>query len=288
MTATPCIAPAHNGDPSLWPVRLELYALWSPAMNRTEMYQRLLPAEIAYAHFNALRTTEHGHCPGIRRDTTEAFEYLLDPSRPTSLYYNRAIGRAAESLSDAALRSLPPGIVGLELTPTQLTSAVAAQLLELGFMPAYQLCYLGASPKSGIAVEREVVRLDSSQIDFFFDLLQLEGVDFPPDKRARKRSYYCTEQFQTYVVKAADRTVCGWSTMFVHGKVAFFGNSFTLPKFRQSGAHSALVAARLNAAAKLGLEAAYTDVVHGSQSHYNCERAGFRTLTVNTVWAKRA
>jgi Acetyltransferase (GNAT) family len=257
-------------------------------MNRKEVYDRLLPAEIAYAHFNALRTTEHGHLPDIRRDTTEAFEYLLDPGRPTSLYYNRAIGRAAASLSGAALRSLPSGIVGLELTPTQLTAEVAAQLLELGFTPAYQLCYLGASPKSGISVEREVVRLDSSQADFFLDLLQLEGVDFPPDKRARKRSYYCTEQFQTYVVKAADGTVCGWSTMFVNGKVAYFGNSFTLPQFRQSGAHSALVAARLRAAAELGLEVAYTDVGHGSHSHYNCERRGFRMLTVNTIWAKRA
>ena len=252
------------------------------------MYQHLIPAEIAYAHFNALRTTEHGRHPGIRRDTTEAFEYLVDPSRPASLYYNRAIGRATESLSDAALRSLPLGIVGLEVTPAQLTSEVAAQLLEQGFTPAYQLCYLGANPDSGISVELEVVRLDSSQVDFFFDLLQLEGVDYPPDKRARKRGYYCTGQFQTYVVKAPDGTVCGWTTMFVNGKTAFFGNSFTLPQFRQSGAHGALVAARLNAAAELGLEVAYTDVQHGSQSHYNCERAGFRTLTINTIWGKRA
>src|SRR5476649_825100 len=101
------------------------------------MYQRLIPAEMAYAHFNALRTAAHEHQWGIRRDTTEAFEYLVDPARPNSTYYNRAIGRSAESLSDSALRHLPSGIVGLEVTPAQLNSGVAAHLLELGFTPAY-------------------------------------------------------------------------------------------------------------------------------------------------------
>lgn len=54
------------------------------------------------------------------------------------------------------------------------------------------------------------------------------------------------------------------------------------------GVHGALLAARLNAAAGMGLEVAYTDVEHGSQSHYNCERAGFRTLTINTIWERQA
>lgn len=252
------------------------------------MYQRLIPVEMAYAHFNALRTAAHEHQPGIRHDATEAFDYLVDPARPASTYYNRAIGRTAGSLSNSALRSLPSGIVGLEVAPAQLSPSVAEQLLELGFRPAYQLCYLGVAPNGRMSVEREVIRLDSSQADFFFDLLQLEGVDFPPDKRARKSGYYCTEQFQSYVVKAADGTACGWTTMFVNGKDAYFGNSFTLPQFRRSGAHRALLAVRLNAAAEQGLEVAYTDVEHGSQSHCNCERAGFRTLTVNTIWAKQA
>lgn len=257
-------------------------------MNLKQMCERLPLAEMAYAHFNALRTAAPERQPDIRRNTAEAFEYLVDPGRPTSAYYNRAISRSAGSLSDASLRGLPAEIAGLELTPAQLTPEIAALLLELRFAPAYQLCYLGVIPNGGLSVGRQVLRLDSSEVDFFFDLLQLEGVEFPPDKRARKRRYYCTEQFQTFVVKAADGAVCGWATMFVDGSVAFFGNSFTLPQYRKSGAHAALLAARLNAAADLGLGAAYTDVAHGSQSHTNCERAGFRILTINTIWARRA
>jgi hypothetical protein len=258
-------------------------------MNFKDMYERLPLAEMAYAHFNALRTAAHESEPGIRRNTADAFEILVDPGRPTSTYYNRAVSRsAAASLSDASVRKLPAGIAGLELTPAQLNPEIATLLLELGFAPAYQLCYLGVIPGGGMPAGRQVLRLEPSEIDFFFDLLQLEGVDFPPDKRARKRGYYCTQQFQTFVVKAADGKVCGWATMFVAGQVAFFGNSFTLPQYRNSGAHGALLAARLNAAAELGLEAAYTDVAHGSQSHTNCERAGFRTLSINTIWARRA
>ena len=257
-------------------------------MNLKEMYARLPRAEMAYAHFNALRTAAHEHCTGIRRNTAEAFEYLIDPGRPANAYYNRAISRSAGLLSEASVRKLPAGIAGLELTPAQLSPEIAALLLELGLALAYQLCYLGVIPNGGLSVGRQVLRLDSSQADFFFDLLQLEGVDFPPDKRARKRRYYCTEQFQTFVAKAADGAVCGWATMFVDGKVAFFGNSFTLPQYRKSGGHSALLAARLNAAADLRLEVAYTDVAHDSQSHYNCERAGFRIVTINTIWARRA
>jgi hypothetical protein len=257
-------------------------------MDLKEMYRRLPLAELAFAHFNARRTAAHEHESGIRRSSAEAFEYLVDPGRPTSPYYNRAISQSAGSLSVPALRKLPPGIAALELTPEQLTSEIAALLLELGFAPAYQLCYLGIIPNGGVSVGGQVLRLEPSQVDFFFDLLQRQGVEFPPDKRVRKRGYYCTEQFQSFVAKAADGTVCSWATMFVDGNVAYFGNAFTLPRYRRSGAHGALIAARLNAAAEQGLEAAYTDVGHGSQSHFNCERAGFRTLSVNTIWTRRA
>jgi Fe2+ transport system protein FeoA len=256
-------------------------------MKPGEMYERLIPAEIAFAHFNALRTAAGEGHSGIRRGVHETLEYLVDPTRESSTYYNRAVGRSADSLSDSALRGLPATIVGLEITPGQLTHELAGRLLELGFQPAYQLCYLGLVPVPGTPVEREVIRLGPPEVDDFFDLLQLGGTEFPAEKRARKRGYYCTEQFRAYVSKTADGVVSGWSTMFVNGSVAFFGNSFTLPRFRKTGAHGALLAARLNDAAKTGIEVAFTDVEHGSQSHYNCERAGFRTLTINTIWEKR-
>jgi N-acetylglutamate synthase-like GNAT family acetyltransferase len=241
---------------------------------------------MGFAHFNARRTSAAPDDTLIQRGTTDAFEYVLDPGRPASTYYNRAVGRSPDAVSRDALRALPNGIVGLETTPGQLTPETSALLSELGFQPVYPLCYLGLVPTGRLAVTREVRRLDASQVEQFFDLLQLEGVEFPAEKRARKRGFYCTEQFQTYVAYDAANTACGWTTMYVEGKVAFFGNSFTLPQYRRAGAHSALLAARLNAAAEMNLEAAYTDVESGSQSHANCERAGFRTLTINLIWRR--
>jgi hypothetical protein len=255
-------------------------------MKLAEMCERLIPAEIAYAEFNALRTAAVEEHPGIRRGVHETLEYLVDPTRESSSYYNRAVGRSADSLSNSALCALPAGIVGLEVTPAQLTHELAGRLLALRFRPAYQLCYLGLVPVAGAPPGREVVRLGPTDVDLFFDLLQLGGTEFPPEKRARKRGYYCTEEFRSYVSKTPDGVISGWGTLYVNGGVAFFGNSFTLPQFRKTGAHGALLAARLDDAARMGLEVAFTDVEHSSQSHYNCERAGFRTLTINTIWEK--
>ena len=256
-------------------------------MNLTQMRAGLVAAELDVAHFNALRTSAGESPAGIARGSTEFFETLVDPARPASPYYNRAVARSAGPLPAAALLGLPSVIAGIELTPAQLTPDSADQLLALGFRPDHQLCYLGQIPVGRRPVEHAVVRLAPAQTDLFFDLLELSGVAFPPDKRERKRNFYCTDTFQAFVAKAADGTVCGWTTMHVAGTVAFFGNSFTLPQFRGAGVHTALLVARLDAAAALGLEAAYTDVEHGSQSHHNCERTGFRTLTINMIWTRR-
>jgi hypothetical protein len=256
-------------------------------MTLREMVAPLIDAELAYAHFNALRTAAAEEHSGIRRGIHATIEYLLDPARSSSTYYNRGIGRSGDSLSESALRTLPSGIVGLETTPAQLTHEVAGLLSELRFRPAHQLCYLGVVPIGGAPVAHDVIRLGRSDVEQFFDLLQLAGVEFSREKRVRKKDYYCTEQFRAYVSKTADGAVSGWATMYVNGSTSFLGNSFTLPEFRKTGAHRALLAARLNDAAAQGLEAAFTDVEHGSQSHRNCARAGFRMLSINTIWKKQ-
>jgi len=253
--------------------------------NLHDMRERLVGAEMRFAYFNAQRTTP-GAGEGIRHRTNESFEILLDPARPMSPYYNRAAVRPGVGVNPEALDSLPSEVTAIETTPAHVDAAVAARLIERGFAPAYQLCYLGTAPVGDLPVRRRVQRLDETQVDLFFDLLKSEGVEFPPQKRAAKRGYYCTPQFRAFIVRDDEHNVCGWTTLFVDDAVGFFGNSFTLPQYRRAGVHAALLAARLNEAAELGLEVAYTDVEFGSQSHDNCERAGFRTLTVNTIWAR--
>jgi GNAT superfamily N-acetyltransferase len=76
--------------------------------------------------------------------------------------------------------------------------------------------------------------------------------------------------------------------MYLHNETAFLGNTFTRPEHRRNGYHMALLAARARHAMSVGATVIYTDVEHGSQSHHNCERAGMRTVSINTIWAKDA
>jgi GNAT superfamily N-acetyltransferase len=256
-------------------------------MNLRSALEQLPEAELTVAHFNALRTTPAPDVADIARGTTPSFAYLLDRTRPDSTYYNRAVPYSPQALSPVALADLPPGIVAIETKPADLTPASSAVLRARGFTPQFQLCYLACIPSGRQPLDWNVRCLGPTQVNEFFDLLQLQGVDFPPDKRAAKRQYYCTAHFQAYVATTTDGTVCGWTTLFIGAGYAFFGNAYTRPEFRRSGVHRALLTARLNAASKLGVAVAYTDVEHQSHSHYNCERTGFRTLTINTIWVRQ-
>lgn len=259
-------------------------------MDLAEARGRLVTAELAVAHFNAIRTCASGAEGAIRRDGLAGFEVLLDPSRPSNPYYNRAVPTGAAALSDDGLATLPAGVAAIETAPDQLDPGAADRLLARGFRPSWQLCYLAAEPRAHAGGGRAgpaVVRLAASERERFLDLLEVEGVPFPPERRAAKAAHYCTDGFRCYAALASDGEPMAWTTMFVGDGFTFLGNSFTRPEHRRRGAHAALLVARLADAAALGLAIAYTDVEHGSQSHANCERAGFRTLTIRTVWTKR-
>ena len=254
------------------------------------LLNRLASAELDCAEFNARRTSpSEGEL--IRRELTAHLDCLLDGSRPGNGYYNRAVARRAGRLPPEALDELPAAVKAVELRPNELQPDTVGRLLALGFRPGGTLCYLAALPsaQSQLAphpVAHPISRLDATQTDLFFDLLESAGTPFPAARRAVKQGFYCTAQFQAFVARDEQGGVMGWSTMFLHGACAFLGNSYTRPEMRGRGAHAALLAARLKAATEAGIEQIYTDVEHASQSHANCERAGFRTVTINTLWER--
>ncbi len=257
-------------------------------MSFQSLLNQLSLAELEFAHFNAHRTCTSADAV-IRRASTTHFHYLTDSSRPDSLYYNRAVGRTAGAFDVEAIAELPAAVVAVELRPTEVQPEAVEGLLARGFSPNSSLCYLAALPApQPRQTQISVTRLDSTQTDSFFDLLESSGTLFPPERRSAKRSFYCTEQFQAFLATDALGVPMGWSTMFLQNCTAFLGNSYTRPEMRARGAHSALLAARLNAAAEAAVDHIFTDVEHGSQSHTNCERAGLRTATINTIWLRRA
>jgi GNAT superfamily N-acetyltransferase len=257
-------------------------------MNRRAMVDRLAEAELDSARFNARRTTTARDETVIRRITDDDFHRIADPTHPGSAYYNRAVCRRREALTEARLGSLPDTVMAVEVPPELLDPGTAAVLLKLGFQPSESRCYLTASAHVA-ASAKPAATIDPwphERADDFMDLLAIEGVEFTPETRERKRPFYCTDEFMTFVSTNADGVACAWATMYRTGSTAFLANAFTRPEFRRQGHQTALLHARLHHAAALGLGDVFTDVEHGSQSHMNTDRVGFRTATITTIWAR--
>lgn len=247
---------------------------------------RLARAELAFAAFNAQRTSAELETRIAYREVAP-WLHVCDPSRPHHPYYNRALAARVGSLTSEALNALPEAAVAIELRPAELTLELADALLARGFRPRGTLCYLGArvTRRSGVR-PHAVERLTSAQADVFLDALEGAGTPFPPERRAAKRPFYCSERFQAFVARDSQGEIEGWATMFVQDGSAFLGNAYVPPPKRRRGVHAALLAARLDVAADAGLQEVFTDVEHGSQSHVNCEHAGLQTLSINTIWQR--
>lgn len=245
----------------------------------------LLQAELQYAAFNARRTTP-GEAGAVVLGGNESFAWVFDPARPAHGYFSRAVCGAAVVEAPDPAQLLPPDIRAVELWPQAACERMQQALSARGFRPAHTLCYLARAPAHETVAPARIERLAHAQVDDFFDLLEIEGVEFPPDKRDRKRAFYCSAEFESFVSRDSSGTACAWATLFTWSRTAFLGNVFTRPEQRRAGHHAALLEARLRRARELDLELVFTDVEPASQSHVNCERAGFRTLTVNTVWLR--
>ena len=247
----------------------------------------LASTEMELARFNAHRTSSSPDAE-ISLGSGKHLRWITDSSRVESTYYNRALTKRVGELSPEALDELPISVAAVELRPSETSSRGADVMLAAGFRPVGTLCYLAMRPpRERLTLTQPVRQLPKTQTDLFFDLLESAGTPFPRERRASKACYYCTDEFQSFVVEESPGSALGWSTMFRSGNFAYLGNSYTKPEARCRGVQSALLAARLNAAAAAGAEPIFTDVEHGSQSHANCERIGFRAVTVNTIWERR-
>jgi GNAT superfamily N-acetyltransferase len=79
-----------------------------------------------------------------------------------------------------------------------------------------------------------------------------------------------------------DGAVAGGASAFAFGRVAGMFGASTLPEFRGRGVQTALLAARLDWAAKLGCDLAKGVTLPGSVSQRNHERFGFRVAYTRT------
>ena len=84
-----------------------------------------------------------------------------------------------------------------------------------------------------------------------------------------------------------DREPAGGGAMYIHEGVAEFGGTSTRPQFRRRGVQTALLAARLKAAAAQDCNYAMVMTSPNSASQRNLERAGFRLGYTKAVMVRR-
>ena len=246
----------------------------------------LFEAELRYAYFNARRTAFGTTNDAISVSYGKSFGHIEDLSRSQSEYYNRVVVHPDAASVAEILKQIPLTSLAIELVIPQQTNQNFTCLLNAGFRPSNSLCYLVAHPSSTTSMGMDVRELQSDQRDFFFDLLELSGASFPPEKRRATSHFYCSDEFRCFVAFDSTNRPIGWATMYVCNEMAFLANAYTLPSHRAKGAHTALLNARLDLASRLQLPYAFTDVEPASQSHRNCDRRGFRLLSVNTIWTR--
>ncbi len=92
----------------------------------------------------------------------------------------------------------------------------------------------------------------------------------------------------TQVLARRDGTAVATAALFVAGEHAWLGSATTVPGARRTGAHAALVAARLALAAEQGARTVSVKCAAGSPSHRNLVRAGFVAAHRVLQWRRAA
>lgn len=85
-----------------------------------------------------------------------------------------------------------------------------------------------------------------------------------------------------YFLAEIDGQIAGGGMLAMHDAVASLGGASTLPAFRNRGAQTALLRARLAFAAEQGCDIAMVTTLPGSTSQRNVERQGFRVVYTRT------
>lgn len=90
----------------------------------------------------------------------------------------------------------------------------------------------------------------------------------------------------TQVIAYDGELAVGTAALFVAGDEAWMGSATTVPTSRRTGAHAALLAARLRLAAEQGAVRVSVKCAEGSASHRNLLRAGFAPVHRLVQWRR--
>lgn len=224
---------------------------------------------------------------------------LRVPQAPGSPMLNRIAGlgverTATEADVDEALAAVGRGVtfyvaVAPGARPAQLTQ----WLRDRGLTPGWGWMSFGRVPENPVSVQtmlRLVEVVDAHGRAAFARVVRV-SYDLPEAAEAwlatvPERGWRC------WIALDGDEAV-GAAGLFAADGTAYLGLAGTLPEHRGKGAQSALLAARIGAAAELGCDLVVTETGERrddrpSDSYRNIVRAGFEELGVTANWQGRA
>jgi GNAT superfamily N-acetyltransferase len=109
--------------------------------------------------------------------------------------------------------------------------------------------------------------------------------EFPRDVLAADLSDVHTLEGFTFWRATRRGSLAGGASLRVSDGVAQLYGAATLPEHRRHGVQTALLFARLSAAAALGADLATVTTQPGSKSQHNAQRQGFELLSARTLWS---
>lgn len=212
----------------------------------------------------------------------------VNPDEPELDFQNRLIGLYPEDAGelDAILEFY--GAAGVrpwfELPPAHDFERLSGPLAAAGARPiAFQTVLYGKPER--FEADPCVREIALEEAETFADvLLRGHGV---PDDAPRGHIARWAEHATSRLYLAEVDGVPAAAGALVLGEVANLANASTLPEFRGRGLQSALIRARIDAAAAAGAELVCSGASWASQSQRNLERAGLRVAYTKTVWRLR-
>ena len=223
--------------------------------------------------------------PGVRIQRFGAAWAPVNPDEPELDFQNRLIGLGPADAGqlDAILAYYRHAGVRpwFELPPAHDFERLSGPLAAAGARPIAFQTVLYGKPEHFDADPR-VRELGQDEAEVFADvLLRGHGVldDVPRNHVSR-----WAEKPTSRLYLAEVQGVPAAAGALVLGEVANLANASTLPEFRGRGLQSALIRARIGAAAAAGSALVCSSASWASQSQRNLECAGLRVAYTKTVW----
>jgi len=179
--------------------------------------------------------------------------------------------------------------------------AVATALGRRGYLPAGFENVLGrpleATPAPAAPAGISVSRSDEAELSLWLDVV-VDGFAHPDEQGVASDEEFPREVLERVIgdlsrgagfgryLARRDGEPAGGAGLRVDQGVAQLCGAATLPAHRRCGIQSALLAARLAAAASAGCDLAVVTTQPGSKSQQNAERQGFALLYVRAVFVR--